>query len=111
MILSSEGSAKYGSDGLNLQSEELKVAMKYEIGSQAWEAPSEDFIRMLSPKKVNVDIDTSSIHWPLDDFMCETDGDEFSTLCEEARMPFLDAYLVSEEHDDVPEFKRSVPFD
>ena len=47
MILLSESSEKYGSDGLNLQSEELKVAMRYEIGSQAWEAPPEDFIRML----------------------------------------------------------------
>ena len=93
MILSSESSTKHGSDGLNLQSEELKVAMRFEIGSQAWEAPPEDFIRMLSPKKVKVGIlDTSSIHWSLADFMYETDGDEFSALCDEARRLFLDAY-------------------
>ena len=48
---------------------------------------------MLSPKKVKFGIlDTSSIHWSLDDFMCETDGDDSESLCEEARKPFLDAY-------------------
>ena len=84
-ILRSENLAN-SSDGLTTQSD-LEHVIGEEIGSQAW---VEDFIRMISPKKVKGGVDVSRKHWPLEDFSRETDSNGFKTICKEAENPFLE---------------------
>ena len=82
-------SSKNSSDGFTSQSD-LKHVIGEEIGTQAWVAPPDDFIRMISPKKVKGGVDVSRKHWPLEDFSRETDSNGFKTICKEAENPFLE---------------------
>ena len=84
-------SSKNSSDGFTSQSD-LKHVIGEEIGTQAWVAPPDDFIRMISPKKIKDGVDVYRKHWSLEDFICETDSDEFKTACKDAESRFLGGY-------------------
>ena len=46
---------------------DLKHVIGEEIGTQAWVAPPEDFIRMISPKKIKDGVDVYRKHWSLEE--------------------------------------------
>ena len=47
---------------------------------------------MISPKKIKDGVDVYRKHWSLEDFICETDSDEFKAACKEAESRFLGGY-------------------
>ena len=102
-------SSKNSSDGFTSQSD-LKHVIGEEIGTQAWVAPPEDFIRMISPKKVKGGVDVSRKHWPLGGFSRGADGNGFRAICKEAENPFLEDItgVDSEETQELSGALRSI---
>lgn len=70
---------------------DLAKLVKPELGSQAWNFPPDDFVRMVSPK-VPRNKETPGECRYIDEFECESDGEDFKTSCQRAVAELMKEY-------------------